>query len=174
MAKTQLNSPLHASKWGPKWVKSVEFGWEKWRRWCGKPFGIISEHKKTRQNSLFWPPYTRRPSHRPSCVVNSGSEIGLYLVLVDTSEAWTASKNTFYLRIYSKNIANSMWELNFYNPSYVETFSRDIRGFCLGLQPKRAIFGPKIHHCAKYTTRSSEKPCGRHSWDPEGLSLMAN
>ena len=124
--------------------------------------------------SLFWPHTRANPPTDPSCVVNSGSGIGLYLVLVDTSEARTASKNTFYLRIYSKNIANSMWELNFYNPSYVETFFRDIRGFCLSLQPKSAIFGPKIHHCAKYTTRSSEKPCGRHSWDPEGLSLMAN
>ena len=66
MAKTQLNSPLHASKWGPKWVNSVEFGWEKWRGWCGKPFGIISKHKKKFDKiSLFWPPYTRRRSHRP-------------------------------------------------------------------------------------------------------------
>ena len=31
VAKTQLNSPLHASKWGPKWVNSVEFGRKKWR-----------------------------------------------------------------------------------------------------------------------------------------------
>ena len=26
VAKIQLNSTIHASKWGPKWVKSVEFG----------------------------------------------------------------------------------------------------------------------------------------------------
>ena len=162
-----------------KWVKN---GWT--RSNLGEKSGVIDAGsllgsypniKKISKKFHFFDPHTRAdPPTDPSCVVNSGSEIGLYLVLVDTSEARTASKNTFYLRIYSKNIANSMWELSFYNPSYVETFSRDIRGFCLSLQPKSAIFGPKIHHCAKYTTRSSEKPCGRHSWDPEGLSLMAN
>ena len=64
--------------------------------------------KKFDKISLFRPPYTRRRSHRPFLCGHSGSEIGLYLVLVDTSEARTASKNTLHLRIYSKNIANSM------------------------------------------------------------------
>ena len=139
VAKTLLNSPLHASKWGPKWVKSVEFGWKKWRRWCGKPFGIISEHNFFFEKiSLFWPPYTRRPSHHPSCVVISGSEIGLYLVLVDTSEARTASRNTFHLRIYSKNIANSMWELDVDITSDVEMYFREKRCFLSVVWPKHS------------------------------------
>ena len=31
VAKTQLNSTIHASKMGQKWVNSVEFGRKKWR-----------------------------------------------------------------------------------------------------------------------------------------------
>ena len=139
VAKTQLNCPLHASKWGPNWVNSVEFGWEKWRRWCGKPFGIISEHKKIRKKIRFFDPHTHAdPPTDPSCVVNSGWEIGLYLVLVDTSEARTASKNTFYLRIYSKNIANSMWELDVDITSDVETYFREKRCFLSVVWPKHS------------------------------------
>ena len=66
VANTQLNSTIYASKGGPNWVNSVNFGWKKWRGWCGKPFGIISEHNFFfEKNALFWPPYTCRPSHRP-------------------------------------------------------------------------------------------------------------
>ena len=138
-AKIQLNSTLYASKCGPNWVKSVEFGWEKWRRWCGKPFGIISEHKKNSGKISLFDPHTRAdPPTDPSCVVNSGSEIGLYLVLVDTSEARAASKNTFYLRIYSKNVANSMWELDVDITSNVETYFREKRCFLSVVWPKHS------------------------------------
>ena len=139
MAKTQLNSPLHASKWGPNWVNSVDFGRKKWRGWCGKPFGIISEHNFFfEKNALFWPPYTCRPSHRPFLCGHSGSEIGLYLALVDTWKARTASKNTFCIRIYSKSIANSVRELDVYITSDVETHFREKRCFLSVVWPKHS------------------------------------
>ena len=73
VAKTQLNSTIYASKRGPNWVNSVEFGWKKWRRWCGKPFGIISEHKKISKKIHFFDPHTHAdPPTDPSCVVISG------------------------------------------------------------------------------------------------------
>ena len=44
IAKIQLNSLMHASEWAQIGVKLVLFQRKKWCRWCGKPFGIISEH----------------------------------------------------------------------------------------------------------------------------------
>ena len=107
---------------------------EKWCRWCAKPFGIISEHKKISKKFHFFDPHTHTdPPPDPSCVVISGSEIGLYLEPVDTSEARIASKNTFYIRIYSKNTANSIWELDVdtshHITSDVETYFREKRCF---------------------------------------------
>ena len=70
VAKIQLNSTRHASKRGRNWVKSVEFRRKKWCRWCGKPFGIISEHeKKIEKFSLFWPPHTHTPTLPPTLLV---------------------------------------------------------------------------------------------------------
>ena len=138
MAKTQLNSPLHASKWGPKWVKSVEFGWEKWHRWCGKPLGSFPNIKKISKKFTFFPHTHADPPTAPSCVVISGLEIELYLDPVDTWKARIASKNTFHLRIYSKNIANSMWELNVGITSDVETYFREKRCFLSVVWPKHS------------------------------------
>ena len=139
VAKKQLNSTRHSSKWGPNWVKSVEFGWKKWRRrGVESVLGSFTNIKKISKKFHFFPHTHADPPTDPTCVVNSGSEIGLYLVPVDTSEARTASKNTFHLRIYSKIIANPMWELNVDITSNVETYFREKRCFLSMVWPKHS------------------------------------
>ena len=54
-ANIRLNSIIHASQWAQVREKLVEFRRKKWCRWCGKPFGIISEHKKISKKFAFWP-----------------------------------------------------------------------------------------------------------------------
>ena len=76
----------------------------------GSLLGSFPNIKKNSKKFHFFDPHTHAdPPTDPSSVVISGLEIELYLDPVDTCKARIASKNTFYIRIYSKNIANYMW-----------------------------------------------------------------
>ena len=73
VAKIQLNSTLHASKRGPNWVKSVEFGGKSGIDDVGSLLGSFQNIKKIRQNFTFSTPHTHADAPTdPSCVVISG------------------------------------------------------------------------------------------------------